>query len=354
MADCQCPSHLPGLLPPRFYHSPCCPRWHPAFNPVSHFIEQPPHPDTPNLEEVLSARVPTRGHPVRDDSQQRHPCLDRSLVPTEVLRQERGGAQNSKRSSNDMRRMCEQRSRHSLWEKPRAPQTQTGTWRPPPTTTRALSAQGGRVFVSPFPVCLWRLTWQAMFNAMRATSGVPRVAGTDDCAPCCGMSVSRSQWPSPKPSTTALDRCRRKWWRGARAVRRRCTRRALPHGHRTLHLRGRGQPAWLSREGTWCRYSGIPWSSLPRRSKVADAPCSCAADGGPACGHACSLRVAYSRAGRRRAQDFVFTPLFMHSSSLTAAGGTVGGRACAFVPPVHAHGLLPRRRLPQVVPAHGA
>ena len=30
------------------------------------------------------------------------------------------------------------------------------------------------------------------------------------------------------------------------------------------------------------------------------------------------------------------------------------GRACALVPPVHAHGRLPRRRWPQVVPAHGA
>ena len=90
------------------------------------------------------------------------------------------------------------------------------------------------------------------------------------------------------------------------------------------------------------------------RSHGADPRCSCAADGGPACCRACPLRLAYPRARHRSAQDFVFTPLFAHSSSLTAAGGTVGGRASAFVPPVHANGLLPRRRWPLVVPAHGA
>ena len=38
-----------------------------------------------------------------------------------------------------------------------------------------------------------------MLNAMRATLGVPGVAGSDDCAPFCCMSVSRSQWPSAWP-----------------------------------------------------------------------------------------------------------------------------------------------------------
>ena len=47
----------------------------------------------------------------------------------------------------------------------------------------------------------------------------------DDCAACCGMSASRLRWPSPKPSTTALDCRPRKWRRGARAGRRWSSRR---------------------------------------------------------------------------------------------------------------------------------
>ena len=39
-------------------------------------------------------------------------------------------------------------------------------------------------------------------------------------------------------------------------------RRTTRHGDRRVLPWGRGQPAWLSREGTWCRYSGIPWRSL--------------------------------------------------------------------------------------------
>ena len=74
-----------------------------------------------------------------------------------------------------------------------------------------------------------------------------------------------------------------------------------------------------------------------------------AADGGPARGRACSLRLAHSRAGHRSAQDFVSTPLFAHCSSLTAGGGTVGGSASALCPRGHDHGTVRGHCWPHVV-----
>ena len=77
---------------------PCCPRCHPTFN-------DPRLPDSSN--DPCHFR-------------QRHPCLDRPLVPPETGSPE----QNSKRSSNDMPRLCEswmEGARGALWQKPRAP-----------------------------------------------------------------------------------------------------------------------------------------------------------------------------------------------------------------------------------------
>ena len=48
----------------------------------------------------------------------------------------------------------------------------------------------------------------------------PREPNTSGC---------RSRWPSQKPSTPALDRRRRIWWRGARGRRMRFTRSTTPH-----------------------------------------------------------------------------------------------------------------------------
>ena len=139
-------------------------------------------------------------------------------------------------------------------------------------------------------------------------------AGSDDCAHGSVMSASQSQLLSPKPSTTALARGRR-WWRGARGRRERCTRRTTAYGHRRHLSRGRGQhhclwllgrrvcgPELLGSRAVWCRrWSRQLWRPRRRRrlALVASGPASTGTGGGDQ-GHSSDLVHTLLRRAARR------------------------------------------------------
>ena len=100
---------------------PCSPRCFLAFK----FSQRPSHPHAPGLNEILSSWAPLRTHILGAAEEVWPRCFLAALsgitshsdtrawthllcLPKLVLRFERRGKQNSKRSSNGMRRTCEQ------------------------------------------------------------------------------------------------------------------------------------------------------------------------------------------------------------------------------------------------------